>query len=287
MQFDTVLKTLFQSSRLLMLESLTGAPIREWINVELPKAQMNKLDLVAWLTDDRLYHLELQSGNDVDMPWRMLEYYLLLWKRYAVAPVQQVIYVGSRPMAMSAEIQHENLTFRYRVIDMRELDSEVLLQSPAIEDNLLAILCRLNDTRAAVRRILARIAQLPPSQRLNAMSQLLVLSGLRRLEYVIKEESAQMPVTIDLMENRVIRDFFLQGKQEGKQEGELKGRAEGEQEGARKEALLLLTRLLERRFGPLPEDAARKLNAADLAALEDWSLRLLDAPNLEQVFQSA
>jgi hypothetical protein len=28
-----------------------------------------------------------------------------------------------------------------------------------------------------------------------------------------------MPVTIDLMANKVIRDFFLQGKQEGKQEG--------------------------------------------------------------------
>ena len=162
---------------------------------------------------------------------------------------------------------------------MREMDSEVLMQSPAIEDNLLAILCRLNDEREAVRRILARIAQLPASQRLNAMSQLLVLSGLRRLEYVIKEETARMPVTIDLMENRVIRDYFLQGKEEG--------RVEGEQEGARKEAMSLLTRLLERRFGPLPEAATQKLSAADLATLEAWSLRLLDAGSLEEVLESS
>ena len=47
---------------------------------------MNKLDLVAWLTDGRLYHLELQSGNDRTMAWRMLEYYFLLWKRYGVKP---------------------------------------------------------------------------------------------------------------------------------------------------------------------------------------------------------
>src|SRR5437016_852532 len=93
------------------------------------------------------------------MASRMLEYYLLLWRRYSVQPVQQMIYVGGRPMSMSAEIQHENLTFRYRIIDMRELDSEALLQSPVIEDTLLAILCRLDDTRAAVRRILARVAQ--------------------------------------------------------------------------------------------------------------------------------
>src|SRR5712691_3117801 len=174
MHFDTILKTLFQSSGLLLLELLTNAPVREWINVEVPNTKMNKLDLVAWLTDGRLYHLELQSGNDADMDRRMVEYYLLLWRRYGIPPVQQLIYVGRRPLAMSGEIQHENMTFRYRIIDMRELDSEVFLQSPAIEDNLLAILCRLNDKPMAVRRILTRIEQLPSSQRLNAMSQLLV-----------------------------------------------------------------------------------------------------------------
>ena len=271
MHFDTVLKTLFQSSRLLLLESLAGVPIREWINVELPKAQLNKLDLVAWLADGRLYHLELQSGNDPDMACRMLEYYFLLWKRYNVPPVQQMIYVGGRPMTMSAEIQHENLTFRYRIIDMRELDSEALLQSPVIADTMLAILCRLDDTRAAVRRILARVSRLPKPQRANAMSQLLVLSGLRRLEAVIKEETARMPVIIDLMENTVIRGYYLQGKEEG----------------ARNEAMSILTRQLERRFGPLPEAAIAKLHAADLATLEDWGLRMLDACGLEEVFQSA
>ena len=50
---------------------------------------------------------------------------------------------------MNAKIQHENRTFSYPIIDMREMDSEVLMQSPAIEDNLLAILCRLNDEREA------------------------------------------------------------------------------------------------------------------------------------------
>ena len=103
MRFDTILKTLFQASTLRLLESLTNAPVREWINVEIPSARMNKLDLVAWLTDGRLYHLELQSGNDPEMAPRMLEYYLLLWKRYGVRPLQQLIYVGLRPLKMNAK----------------------------------------------------------------------------------------------------------------------------------------------------------------------------------------
>ena len=40
-----------------------------------------------------------------------------------------MIYVDARPMAMNASIRHETLTFGYCIIDIRELDSEVLLQS--------------------------------------------------------------------------------------------------------------------------------------------------------------
>ena len=76
-----------------------------------------------------------------------------------------------------------------------------------------------------------------------------------------------MPVTIDLMENRVIRDYFLRGKRE--------------------EAVSLLTRQLERRFGPLTDETIAKVGAADLATLEDWSLCLLDAHTLEAVLQSS
>src|SRR6185436_3995597 len=153
MQFDTILKSLFQNSH--ALESILKAPVREWINVEVPAPHMSKLDLVAWLSDGRLFHLELQSGNDSDMPRRMLEYYVLLWKRYGVRPDQHLIYVGRRRLSMAGDIQHERLIFSYRLIDMLDLDFEALVASPAIEDSLLAILCRLKDKQQAVRRILA------------------------------------------------------------------------------------------------------------------------------------
>jgi len=45
----------------------------------------------------------------------------------------------------------------------------------------------------------------------------------------------------------------------------------------------MLTRQLERRFGPLTEDAIGKVSKSDLATLEEWSLRLLDSHTLEGV----
>jgi hypothetical protein len=44
-----------------------------------------------------------------------------------------------------------------------------------------------------------------------------------------------------------------------------------------------LTRLLERRFGTLPDTAKDRIAAADVSSLEEWSLRVLDAGSLDEV----
>ena len=67
--------------------------------------------------------------------------------------------------------------------------------------------------------------------------------------------------------------------QEGRQEGRREGRQEGRQEGA----VALLTRLLERRFGMLPDTVKHRIASADVPELEEWSLRLLDAGSLDDV----
>ena len=84
-----------------------------------------------------------------------------------------------------------------------------------------------------------------------------------------------MPITINIQENPFLREIFEEGKQEGRQEGR------------QEEAAVLLGRLLERRFGPLPPWAQQQLAAADLASLETWGLRLLEATSLEEVLQTA
>ncbi|MBF0414479.1 MAG: DUF4351 domain-containing protein [Magnetococcales bacterium] len=55
---------------------------------------------------------------------------------------------------------------------------------------------------------------------------------------------------------------------------------EGEQIGEAK----MLTRLLQRRFGILPEWVREKIAKADQPSLEEWSLRFVDAQTLDDVF---
>ncbi|HUQ90307.1 MAG TPA: DUF4351 domain-containing protein [Bryobacteraceae bacterium] len=269
MRYDITLKELLQSEPLRLVEQIAGAAVSEWINVEVPR-QMARMDLNARLTDGTLFHLELQGDNDGDIGMRMLGYYAAHWNWSHVPPLQVVLYVGYNPMKMEANVDHVNLKFRYKLIDIRDLDGEALLDSRQLGDNLLAILCRMNDPTVGIRRILQRIAGLNAPERADAFSRLMVLSGLRKLEGVIQEEVRRMPITIDLMENEFFREKFLAA------------RAEGHEQGERQGELALLRRLLEYRFGSLPPWAIAKLEAADLNDLEIWSTNLLDAKTLEE-----
>jgi len=192
MRYDTTLKTLFLAPPPQLLQLLVGGQAHTMLTVEYPTVQMRRPDLVVRLTDGRLYHLELQSANDPAMPWRMLEYYGLLYQRYGQQPLQHVLYVGERPMTLVAQIDHTTLLFQYEAIDVRTLDGQLLLHSPVLEDNILALLCREGATRATVQRILARIASLSGTAQTEALTTLLILAGLRHLQPLVREETQQM-----------------------------------------------------------------------------------------------
>jgi Domain of unknown function (DUF4351) len=57
-----------------------------------------------------------------------------------------------------------------------------------------------------------------------------------------------------------------------------KGKAEGEAK--------ILTRLLERRFGTLPDPLRHRILAADAGSIETWVERAFDAPDLQSIFDS-
>jgi predicted transposase YdaD len=57
-----------------------------------------------------------------------------------------------------------------------------------------------------------------------------------------------------------------------------KGKAEGEAK--------ILTRLLERRFGSLPDPLRQHILSADVACIEAWVERAFDAPDLQSIFEA-
>jgi Domain of unknown function (DUF4351) len=264
-KYDVALKSLLQTSGLFLLERLAGVHLARWVNTELPKIQTARLDLLGEGDTGELVHFELQSTNDSKMPLRMVEYAIGVYRQFGRFPRQFVLYVGQPALQMSAELIGSSFSFRYELVDIREIDESEFLRGPASAGNVLAILGRVKNPEETIREVLSRIAQLPPDQQPLALQQLVILSGLRRLGKYVREEVQRMPLEINLFENEIIGPALRQGMREGR--------------------LSIIRRQLRHRFGQFPEWVELRLSALSEEQLEELSDRLLDARRLEDLFE--
>ena len=85
-EYDVTLKMLLRGSARMAFEALTGGAVEKWLDVELPKVQNPRMDLLGEMAGGELLHLELQSGNDAEMPERMAGYALGIYRRFRKFP---------------------------------------------------------------------------------------------------------------------------------------------------------------------------------------------------------
>ena len=106
-----------------------------------------------------------------------------------------------------------------------------------------------------------------------------IYAGLTENEYrhyrqQYREDSSTMAGII----SRAREEGIEQGIEQGMQQGMQQGRVEGER--------ALLERQLRRRFGLLSPEVTEKLVEASATDLETWAEQVLDAPTLDDVFDS-
>ena len=97
----------------------------------------------------------------------------------------------------------------------------------------------------------------------------------RRYQRQYREDSSTMAGVI----SRAREEGMEQGMQQGMEQGMDQGRVEGER--------ALLERQLRRRFGMLSPEVTERLSQASVADLETWADNVLDAPTLDDVFNSS
>lgn len=269
MKFDITLRGLTALGSPALIDMISGARVVERLPTEFPDSRDRRVDTLVRLDDGRVLHIEWQTGHDPSMARRMLGYWLLITGVHPGAPLHQVVIQVGGSRLVADGLEAEGLSYRYRVLDSRKQDPEPLLASPAIEDAILAVLFGdPADLPARIRAILIRLAALDPRSRRDAMTQLLILAGLRAAAGLVLEEANAMPLRFEPITDPLFLDLIH------------KGRVEGEAKGGAK----ALLRLAERRFGALPAAARDRIMAADSATLESWLDRVLDAPSLEAVF---
>ncbi|MEO8127498.1 MAG: hypothetical protein ABJF23_03505 [Bryobacteraceae bacterium] len=261
-KYDVVVKDLFQQDHPSLLDKLTGGvAVKEVLNVELARVEERRADLVLSLADGPILHLEFQSTNDRDMPYREGIYCLLLGQKYRRRVRRVVLYVGQPRMRMKDYVQLGETRYSYSLLDIRELDARELMASGRPGDLALAMLAGGGEKQVFAIAKLA--SELTGRERRRALSQLLLLSGLRRLTGTLTMELKAMDVTRDITKNEFIQEIV--------------------QNTLREELANLLQGQLEAKFGRLPKWVGGRLQAATSVQVKRWFIKFASADSLEGV----
>lgn len=118
------------------------------------------------------------------------------------------------------------------------------------------------------------------------MARYALFMGLRfgDNEKILERMDAMLTREI-IEESAFYKKILAKGKALGESKGEAKGKAKGKAEGKAEGKLAgeraLLLRLLNAKFGAVPDTAVAKVMSADAAMIERWSLKLLTARTLK------
>ena len=236
----------------------------ELLSNEQARIEARRADLVARVkeADGKSYilHVEIQNDNQRDMPLRMMRYYSDIALAYAGEKiVQYLLYIGKAPMTMADYVSDDGWQYRYRVLDMRDQDSEHFLNSDNPDALVLAILCdpKSLEPNALVAHIIKELRRLHGDKLDNlrdSLKMLDVLSGNRGLQNVVEE-------TINMYIDEEKLGIYQAVKKRSEARGIKKGEARGEARGLRKMVLKLLAKL--------PPEQVADLSGMSLAEVEN------------------
>ncbi len=219
-KIDITLRDIIQEIPPKFVQLLSGKKAKKLLDTSLPEVKERRADFLVELEDGSIFHLELQTQNDKNMPFRMLEYFILISSKYPNRKIKQmVLYVGEKPLNMKDRIEIENLTFSYELKDIREISCEELFKSDSLTDKILAVLCDVREPEKYFRELLTELYKLPERERRDYLKKLLNLLTIRsKLVEEFKLEVKKMPITFD-RETIKKHPFFKDGKEEGLKEG--------------------------------------------------------------------
>ena len=252
--------------------------------------------------------LEFQATVDPFMALRVLVYVGLLYQDLVrkgqvkaddllppVLPV--VLYNGGRPWSAAEDVadlvvQAPGGLDRYRphlaylLLEERCYSEEEL----APLHNVVAALFRLENSGSPeeIRRVVDALVDWLKAPEQTSLRRSFVV-WLRRVLLPSRVPGVAVPPVTDLQEVKAmlaerVQEWAREWREEGLRQGLQQGMQQGMQQGHKQGEEAMLVYLLERRFGPLTEDARARIAVADSGTLRLWAERVLSAGALDDVF---
>jgi predicted transposase/invertase (TIGR01784 family) len=178
--------------------------------------------LILLQSDQVVLHIEFQTQPKADIPFRMIDYRLRVYRRFPQKRMHQtVIYLQqtASELVQQTAFTLENTRHDFGVIRLWEQATDVFLQYPGLLP--FAVLSQTNDRIQVLRQVAQEIDRIA-DQRIqsNIAASTFILAGL-----VLEEEAIGQILRRDLMQESVTYQAI-------KAEGRAEGRAEECQEVA-------------------------------------------------------
>lgn len=255
-----------------------------------------------------LIHIEIQAGTvGPELAWRMLRYAIRLLEKHPdhthfSCAILLDRDTGSDTLTYTAPTKGSNLTFEFPVINLgawaNRLDELQILApaNPFAVVVLAQLACRATQpdkTRLVSKLELAKLlkqwgyTETLWANLLRIIDSMLILpEALENIFYntltQLEDENAMH--YISSIERIYWDRKIAEIKDELLHKGEQQGLKKGQQLGERQGASTIVQRQLQRKFGTLPPHLEQRLKQSTPAELETWSLKVLDADSLDEVF---
>jgi len=224
---------------------------------ELSVEPLRADSLIFLELETTILHVEFQVQAKADIPFRMTDYYLRLYRRSPEKSVRQIVLYLRRtnsPLVYQSNFQTGRLSHEFEVIRIWERPWEEFLARPGLYP--FAVLAESNNREAVletVREEINKIAEEKEQREIAASTY--VLAGL-----VLEEEMIRFLLREEIMRESVTYQAIQR---------------EGLQQGLQQERSLIL-KLLNRKLGNLSQEQRSRLDSLSIEQLETLAEALLE-----------
>ena len=218
-----------------------------------------RADSVIFLKSDQLIlHVEFQTSPKADLPFRMADYRLRLYRRYPNFVVRQIIIYlrpSNSPLMFQNQFQIDNLTASFEIIRLWEQPTEQFLRYPGLFP--FAVLANTTEASGTLQQVAQEIEKIEDiTEQRNIAASTAILAGLKLNKGLVRKI-----LRSDIMRESVIYQEIEQ---------------EGREEGSQQEAIAFALRLLKRRLGTVNAELETQVQSLSVEKLEALGEALLD-----------
>lgn len=210
--------------------------------------------LILLQSDEIVLHIEFQTEAKAEIPFRMTDYRLRVYRRFPQKRMHQVvIYLQptTSELVQQTAFVLENTRHEFGVIRLWEQPSEIFLNTPGLLP--FATLSQTEDKTRTLQQVTEAIEQINNTRtQSNIAASTAILAGL-----VLNKELIKRLLRSDAMRESVIYQDIQQEK-----------------------ALSIIIRQLRRKVGTVPPAQLLKIQALDSTHLDDLAEALLDFSSL-------